>query len=485
MRSLYPVLLILLLTTALLPAQEIEYDNLGTEFYLSFPANWEFNAAFKYVRLYILSEVETTVRVSAGPFEKSVVTVPGQVVTVDLANVFAQVFVRNDQSPEPNDKVYPGAAVHIEADDPVIVYGINRTSHTSDGLLILPVHALGTDYVVASAASVEGAGQSLPSQYMVIAPYDSTTVTIINADDTPNNKAGESITVTMMKGDVYSAMSTGFGGDLSGTLIRADKPVAVTAGQNCTYLPDARYPACDHIVEMLTPISTWGRTYHSLPFADRTKGDTYRIFAGESNAAILVNGTLLTTLSTVGGEKGTGWVEYRMEERMPMTFSSNKKITVVQYNNSQRYDNSEGTDPFMMILSPVEQYRSSFTFATPDGDFPKNYLALITDSGSFETWEIRPIGSGDWTRVVTMPGAFEESMFNSLNMGNAARGITISLEPGAYEVRGAGTGTVSIYGGGSFDSYGYPASVGLDVIEGTSDVLDRAMPDELDLTERR
>ena len=436
-------------------------DNVGTEFYLSFPANWEFNAAFKYIRLYISAGVETEVTVKAGPFEKVIKTIPNDIVTVDIANVFAQAFVRNDQSPVPDDQVYPGAAVHIEADDPIIVYGINRTSFTSDGLLALPVNALGRQYIITSARSVEGAGQSLPSQYMVVAPYDNTTVTIFNSDDTPNHAEGELVSVTLQQGDVYSAMSTGFGGDLSGTQIYANNPIAVMGGQNCTYLPDERYPACDHIVEMLPPIESWGKFYHSLPFQDRTKGDTYRIYAGASNAKIFINGTLQATLPNVGGANGSGWIEYRQEERVALEFSSDKPIFVAQYNNSQRYDNSTGTDPFFMILSPVEQYQTDLIFTTPAGDFPTNYVQVISDSLGLEQIEIAKAGTNDWQLIRRANGAAGYRQFPTEHNGKRWAGLTLAIQPGVYRMRGPNPFAGYIYGGGQFDSYGYPLSVAL------------------------
>ncbi len=436
-------------------------DNVGTEFYLSFPANWEFNATVKYVRLYISAGVETEVRVTAGPFSTTIKTIPNDIVTVDLANAFAQAFVRNDQSPVPDDKVYPGAAVHIEADDPIIVYGINRTNFTSDGLLALPVNALGRQYIVTSARSVEGAGQSLPSQYMIVAPYDNTTVTIFNSDDTPNHAEGELVSITLQEGDVYSAMSTGFGGDLSGTQIYANNPIAVMGGQNCTYLPDERYPACDHIVEMLPPIESWGKFYHSLPFQDRTRGDTYRIYAGASDAKIFINGTLQATLPNVGGANGSGWIEYRQEDRIALEFSSDKPIFVAQYNNSQRYDNSTGTDPFFMILSPVEQYQTDLIFTTPAGDFPTNYVQVISDSLGLEQIEIAKAGTTDWQRIRTYPGGAGYRQFPSIFNGKKWTGMTVAIQPGVYRLRGPSPFAGYIYGGGSFDSYGYPLSVAL------------------------
>lgn len=438
-------------------------NNVGTNFFLSFPSNWEYAAGEKYVRLYISAGVETEVRITAnnGTFNKTVKTIPNDIVTVDLANNIAQPFVRNDRAPVPNDQVYLNRAVRIESDDPIIVYGINRTSFTSDGLLALPVNALGRQYIVASARSVAGGVQELPSQYLIIAPYDKTTVTVINSDDTPNNAEGDRLTIELNEGDVYSANSMGFYGDLSGTQIYANKPVGVMGGQNCTYLPNENFPACDHIVEMLTPIESWGTFYHSLPIQERTKGDTYRIFAGAPNAKIFINGSLYATLPGVGGGEAFGWIEYRQEERVAMEFSSDKPIFVAQYNNSQTYDNATTTDPFFMILTPVEQYQTDLIFTTPDNDFPKNYVMVISDSLGIENIEISQAGTNVWEKIRRYSGATAYRQFPTQYLGRKWAGLQIPIAPGVYRLRNTEGQLFAgyIYGQGNFDSYGYPLSV--------------------------
>ncbi|MCB0714295.1 MAG: choice-of-anchor D domain-containing protein [Ignavibacteriae bacterium] len=435
-------------------------DNVGTEFYFAFPANWEFAAGKKYVQLYISSGVATKVDIYVlGQFKKSVPTVANEIVTVELSNIEGQIFVRDDQSPEPNDQIYPGQAVRLVADDPIIVYAMNRTTFTSDGFLALPVNALGREYVVASAASVEGATQSLPSQYMIVAPYDGTSVTIVNSTDTPNHQEGQRFSISMKKGDVFSAMSVGNSGDLSGSYISSNKPIAVIAGQNCTYLPDFQYPACDHLVEMMTPLESWGTFYHALPFQNRTKGDTYRIFAGEPGADVIINGTKIATLSAVGGPRGIGWVEYREDARGPMEFTSNKRIFVAQYNNGQLYDNAGGSDPFYIILTPVEQYQDQFIFATPPADeFPQNFVNIIGDSAAVATAEIAEAGTENWrsaaSAFTSIPYKFPTAI-----QGKKYTGLNIAITNGAWRMRSTGPLAAYIYAGSNFDSYGYPLSV--------------------------
>jgi hypothetical protein len=430
--------------------------NAGQDFWVSFPSNWEYQATQKYIRLYITSPVRTRVAVYSGStLLDTLYTIPYDIVTVDLPQNIAQAIVRDDAAPIPNDQVYVNKAVHVVADDPVVVYGMNRSNYTSDGMLMLPVSSLGQEYVVASASDVaDGISQKLPSQYLVIAPYDTTTVTITNPWDTPNHQAGSSFTITMNSGDVFSSMSTGFGGDLSGAWISADKPVAVAAGQNCTYLPNRNYPACDHLEEMLFPVSAWGELYRSVPYATRKKGDLFRIFAGADNAKVYINGILYATLPKKGGVMGSGFVEFLPPERGLFEFSSDKPIMVVQYNNSQQYDGVQ-SDPFYAVLVPVEQYQKEIVFTTPSGDFPQNYVNLVCDSATLFQIEIAVGGTSNWTKLTATYGADFKTFPTKVN-GMTYIGKTFMINPGTYRMRGPDPFTGTIYGYGSYDSYGYP-----------------------------
>ncbi len=435
--------------------------NAGKEFWFSFPTNWDASSVTtKYIRLYITSNVTTTVTIEAGGATQTVTTVPFDVVTADLTPENAQVIVRNDQGPVPPDQVYTKRAIHIVADDPIVVYGLNRTSYTTDGMLILPTNALGQEYVIASAADIaDGVTQKLPSQYVVVAPHDSTTVTITNPMASPNHGADTAFTIVMGKGDVFSSMSVGVLGDLSGALISADRPIAVMAGQNCTYLPNRNYCCCDHIEEMLLPVESWGKVYHSVPYAGRTKGDLYRIFAGEDNAQIYINGVKIGTLAKKGGAMGIGWLEYLPQTRGRVDISSDKPISVAQYNNSGQYDNTQ-SDPFSIMLTPADQYMTEIVFATPSQDYPKNYINLVSDSAGYGSLEIAAGASGAWESVASKYGQPDGAFATTFN-GKTMVGSAIEIPPGTYRLRGASPFAAYIYGSSAYDSYGYPLAAQL------------------------
>ncbi len=436
-------------------------SNMGRDFWLAFPANWDLPGSTSYyIRLYISSPVRTEVKVWAGAgLKKIVYTVPNKIVRVDLLPSEAQMFVRADQPPVPDDRIFKKKAVHVRAGAPVVVYGMNRTTFTSDGLLAYPVNALGREYVIASYGAVIGVSQELPSQYMIIAPYNGTRVEIYHPHRTPNHKAGETFTIDLDSGDVWSAMTVGYNGDMTGAVIRANKPVAVTAGQACTYIPNLlNFCCCDHLTEMMLPTSSWGKIYHGTPFQTRLKGDFYRVFAKEPNTKVFINGDEYATLATVGGEEGIGWFEYRALGRFSVEFSADKPIYVSQYNTSQAYDGVP-SDPFFLVLTPVEQYQKRLYFCTPDADFPQNFLNIVCQEDEYDDIEITKADENNWRPVASLPDLTVPQRYPTLIGGKRYITVTAELDPGTYQMRGKTAFAGYLYGFSNYDSYGYPMSV--------------------------
>jgi len=442
-------------------------SSVGRDFWFSFPANWdEPTAAQYYIRLYITSAVATQVRVWAGTtLRQTITTHPYDMVTVDLSPTEAQIFTRGDIDPVPNDQIYKKKAIHVEADDAIVVYGINRTSYTSDGMLLIPTNGLGREYIVASYAAVIGVTQELPSQFMITAPYNNTEVTVKQPMRSPNHPEGSTVSFTLDSGDVYSAMSIGYNGDMSGAEISASKPVAVTAGQNCAYIPNQlEFCCCDHLEEQMLPVSSWGTVYHGVSFATRKNGDIWRIYASQPDTKIKLNGLPYATLSGVGGQRGDGWIEYRAMGRELNEWTADKPIYVAQYNASQYYDNVV-SDPFYLVMTPLEQYRTALVFSTPSNDFPRNFINLVADSTGYADIEIAPGGTNNWQPLSSYPGTGTASVFPTQIGGRTYLGVTIDIQPGVYQMRGTQPFAGYLYGFSDYDSYGYPLSVALADIE--------------------
>jgi len=461
------IILLLLLAPSAMYAQEKDQfpipfgpNNFGNEFYFAMPVNWGApQMDVHYVRLYMVSPVRTTVSVWAGgQLKETFETIPNEIRTVDLTPEEAQMFVRDADLSVPDDSIYSGGAVHIHSDDPIAVYVMNRTSYISDGLLLLPVNALGRNYIVASSAMAPAESQKLPSQYLIAAPYDGTEVTIRHPHRTPNHQAGETFTIGLDRGDVFSAMTFDVNSDMSGVTISASKPVAVTAGIACGYVPNAlNFCCCDHLTEMMLPAESWGRNYMGIPFATRKKGAFYRVFAREADTRIYINGVEYDTLAGVGGEEGTGWLEYRAPDMQPVHFRADKPIAVFQYNTGSFYDEVP-SDPFYMALTPEEQFASELFFSTPGDDFTQNYLNIIAEKDDFYELEMADAAQMNWNPVWKDGNAGIARDVPEKVDGVTYVAATLEIHPGVYRIRGRKKFAAYAYGKTRVDSYGFPAA---------------------------
>jgi hypothetical protein len=223
------------------------------------------------------------------------------------------------------------------ADNEVAVFGLVENFQSTDGCLMLPVDVLGKDYVVLACGSF----QFPTSSFMVVATDDGTTVTLVPRSSVGSHPAGVAYTVTMNRGQVYGFTNTdsAFFWDQTGTIIRADKPIAVYGGNRQTFIPPADQWA-DRVFEQMTPTSAWGCHFLTMPLATRANGDTFRFVGMVNGTHVTLNGSPLTTLS------GT---KYETIIDGPAEIVSDYPIAVVQYANSFSYDNVTDGDPFEML----------------------------------------------------------------------------------------------------------------------------------------
>ncbi len=187
-------------------------------------------------------------------------------------------------------------AVHIVADQPIAVYGLNRRFQTTDTYLAHPVNVLGQSY---RAMGFRWLQNDLLSQMAVIATDDNTTVTITPTVKTAKGRpAKQPFEVILNRGDVYQVMpryDPNTPSDLTGSLIEADKPVAVFSGHNCAYVPDPSVKACNLLVEQLPALRSWGRQFFVGTLAGRSSA-LLRVLADKDSTHVFENNRLVATL---------------------------------------------------------------------------------------------------------------------------------------------------------------------------------------------
>ena len=291
-------------------------------------------------------------------------------------------------------------AVHISADDEIVVYGANRMDASTDAFLGIPTDILGNEYYTVSFSVYSRSS----SQILIIGASDSITVNIKLPDILGSNyvefngvpySQGQTINVVLDHFDTFQITSLG---DLTGTHVQSNKPVAVFSGNQCARVGPGY---CDHLVEMLMPVDTWGKTFATVPIPDRTIGDVFRFIANEPYTTVNIKGGISDSFTIT---KPGGIVERFIPSNAYCLIEANKAIMTVQFVQGHT-STSDLTDPSMMIVQPLGGYSNIFTFSTlsrPSGDFI-NYFALIIRSSNKDGLMID--GSPLSTTFHTIPGS--------------------------------------------------------------------------------
>lgn len=399
--------IVLIFNINLLSEEDREYiDPQGREFWLCFmknhldPPNMTQEKILN-LELFIAAETDSKVKIDIDSlfYHEEVLVKAGDVVNVKLSPL-AQIIS--------SEVVEKGLAVHVTSNNPVTVYGLNRRKKTTDTFLAYPIEALGKNY----RTSNYSIAVDLLSEFAVIATEDDTEITIVPTVETsyikPSNssnqksqlllnadghKAGEPYIVKLNKGDVYQVLAkkillSAAKCDLTGSLISSNKKIAVFSGHQCAYVPDELLH-CNHLVEQLPPIGSWGKQYY-VGRQQKRSASTVRVIANEDNSKIFVNSKLKSTINS--GE----FLELPLVDEAQIT--SNNKIMVVQYSHGSMRD-SIG-DPMMMMISPVKQYLKKYSFATPVNGYWEHFVNVICPTEAISTLRLdgEPVPLEKWSK---------------------------------------------------------------------------------------
>lgn len=399
-------------------------DSKGTDFWIAFPQNFTGGAA---VTLFVTGDADTT----------GTVEIPGLAFTTPfavIAGTVTTVVLPTNASLTGSDTV-EDKGIHVTSGAEVTVYGLTRIQFTTDAFLGLPTDILGTDYIV---LGYQNSNIVNATQFAVVAPEDGTTVTITPSVTTGAHPAGTPYTVALDQGEAYQLINSGSApNDLSGTIVTADKPIAVYGGHGCANIPPG-HTACDTVVEELPPTTTWGRSFVTMPLATRLNGDTFRFLASTDATTVTLNGASVATLNR-------GQFHEQIVDG-PATITANQPILVAQYSNGSSFDGVT-SDPFMMLIPPYEQFLAGYTVTTPASGFSTNYInvvapaaavgAITLDGTAIPTASFAPIGSSGFS------------------------GAQLSVALGSHTLDGPLPFGAFVYGFDSFDSYGYPGGLSL------------------------
>ena len=394
-------------------------DSQGQDFWVAFIGNFQ-GQVTKTLFITGAEPASGTVEVPGLGFSQNFTVTPGTITPVVLPSAAELTVEEGTQA----------VAAHVTADHEVTVYGLSRQQFTTDAFLALPTDVLGTQYLPLGYPK----GCCRAEEFGVAATEDNTTVTIVpKVDATGGHAAGVPYNIVLNRGDAYQLRAAVSQTDLSGSEISSDRPISVFAGHQCANIPDTNSVACDHVVEAIPPTSSWGTNFGTVPLKTRTRGDTVRVLASEDNTTVSINDAVAATLNR-------GQIHQQLIDGVS-TINADKPVLVAQYSNSSSFDGVT-SDPFEMLIVPLEQFLIGSTVATPDSGFAQNFINLVVPDSDIGNVAVdgTPVPAAAFTPIGST--------------GFSGAQVDVSL--GTHNLTGTQPFGPTVYGFDSFDSYGYP-----------------------------
>ena len=329
--------------------------------------------------------------------------------------------------------------IHVTALSPVSVDVVSESATSADGYLALPTPGLGTNYYVMSYASTRYTG----SEFAVVATLNNTAVTITPSAAGATKLAGVAFKVLLNIGETYQ-LENPANADMTGTLVSANKPIAVFSGHRCTDIPSGK-DSCDYLVEQLPDVTLWGKTFHTSPFSGRARY-TVRVIASQ-------NGTTFTTMPP---GLITGTLNAGQFADVVLTgaaeFVSNNPVLMAQFMRGNTDDAAGKGDPSMVIVTPAELGTTDATFGVHGlAGTTLDYMNVVTETAALGTLKLDNV-------------VVNAALFTPIGGTSIYSTGTIPVAPGAHSLLGAVPFSALVYDFGiSLDavSYAYPVATKL------------------------
>ena len=378
-------------------------------------------------------------------------------------------------------------AYRITSTSPVVAYQFNPiiNDFSNGASLLIPTNGLDNDYLVLGWATSNPLSIPLPGVFVegipdymnltIVGVKDGTTVQVTLAHPTqasadgkvPAANTGETIKIALNAFDVLNINSAQdlqhLSGDLTGSKVVADKPVAVfSGGQRASVpknlalydpqppTPSGSYSTCctEHFEQQMFPLSALGKTFALTRTPRRSTSwiiepDFYRVLASEDGTTMTTNLTNYPSFHLDAGGYADFWAV------TGFTLHANKPLMVAQYAAAGGFVDQKdvGGDPEFVIFPPVEQYREEYLFLTPS-TFDKDYVVISTPKGTSILLDETEVNGEFSSRCVAQ----------TLGAANGIDYLALTCEvaDGVHHLKASAPVGLTVYGYYDAGSYGYP-----------------------------
>jgi gliding motility-associated-like protein len=453
-------LLYIILLSVCCRASAQDKSNRGKEFWLGYGNSISFDIADynglnnQEQVLYISTEQAAEVTISVnGTAWSQVINIPANSVNVSVTLPKSGP----DDCRIRNEGVFD-RAVHIVSTEPIVVYAHQYNTQLSGATLLLPVETYGYTYYTINYKQppVNSWGKNW---FYVIASEDNTRIQITTSDTTQGGLLpGQTITVNLNKGELYNVF--GKVAEYNESDLTGSKIVSI-AGSDGNCHPIAVFSGCSRLILCVTdggevaqqqifPASAWGTrylTFHSIiatsnplttPFLNY-----YRVMVDNPATVVKRNGVVLTGLQRNSF--------YEFSSTSGDYIEADRPVMVCQFTpNSNECTGSNLSpqgDPELMFLPAIEQgIKKARVYNTKNRNITVNYLTIIIPNEGISSLRINGAAVPASSRI-THPAHAGYSIVARRLLGPASQ---INIESDSAF-------SAMIYGGGTFESYGYIA----------------------------
>ena len=449
------------------PFVDTKRDDSGTIFYLTFLENNGENPPSFYTIFITTSEKTTvsfTVEAAGIGFSAEGETTFG---------VVANVTIPTSLTAHSTPAYQRGIIVRSTNGGSLIVYCLNEEIFSTDAFLALP-YISDPSIVLGQQDSDDGlftyifvtydyssVGDSLAA---IVAHEDGTNITVYprsSAFGRFDHKTASLFVTTLDTSFTLSRGETIFmrtGDDMTGSVVKSSSPITLLTGMKCAQVPRG-LQRCDHIVEQIPPVSTWGSRFVTVPLQRRKSYDIFRFIAGRNCISVTVN-----CVNGTSGEVSTP-IEFQLNEtefhELAVSsshyclVSSSDQILVVQYSVGTQVDGISA-DPFMAILPATDRASHQYTFITPGSSVQAydHFINLVIPATFYQPDQITIDGQPLTSLTVDIVPI-------AINGPPAYYAARVELDDGSHTLSHSNVLAqmgLLVYGYGIKNSYGYPGA---------------------------
>ncbi len=361
-----------------------------------------------------------------------------------------------DGSPEGEYDTGTGTALtrrafKVVADFPVVAYQFNPLENanvfSNDASLLRPVTALApslTKGELLPAYAVLGWPQTIAhtddpnTNFSATDPIDlrafltlvgtrpdtrvrlTTTARIIPGGPVPETPKGGVVDLVLQPYEVLNLETGGFNADFTGSIVEADGPVVVFSGSEASDAPffqklSERSCCADHLEEQLDPIRTAGMRF----IAPHGPSRTAAVKAAGASVALIDEPDFFRVVTALPGTttvktslpppddsfslEGRGALR-DLSAKASFTVVASQPVLLGNVSPSQEAAGIKrglpGGDPSLLIVPPIEQWRSEYVFLTPD-KYAFDFVTIVVPQGRTATLDGDPV---EEPRCVRTPG---------------------------------------------------------------------------------